>query len=65
MQPRQIVMYLCRELTDSSFISIGKILGKKDHSTVMHGVEKIKKEMEENEEMESKIAVIKKKLMPS
>ena len=65
VQPRQIVMYLCRELTDSSFISIGKILGKKDHSTIMHGVDKIKKEIEENEEMANKIAVIKKKLMPS
>ena len=65
VQPRQIVMYLCRELTDSSFISIGKLLGKKDHSTIMHGVDKIKKEIEENEEMANKIAVIKKKLMPS
>ena len=65
VQPRQIVMYLCRELTDSSFISIGKILGNKDHSTIMHGVDKIKKEIEENEEMANKIAVIKKKLMPS
>ena len=65
VQPRQIVMYLCRELTDSSFISIGKILGKKDHSTIMHVVDKIKKEIEENEEMANKIAVIKKKLMPS
>ncbi len=65
VMPRQIVMYLCRELTDSSFISIGRILGKKDHSTIMHGVEKIKKEMEENEEIANKISAIRKKLLPS
>ena len=38
VQPRQVVMYLCRELTDTSFTNIGKLLGKKDHTTIIHGV---------------------------
>ena len=38
VQPRQVVMYLCRELTDTSFADIGKMLGKKDHTTIIHGV---------------------------
>lgn len=62
--PRQITMYLCRELTDTSFVSIGKILGKKDHTTVLHGVNKIKDELKTNEELANKIDIIKKKINP-
>ena len=40
---RQVAMYLCRELTDLSLPKIGRILGGRDHTTVMHGVNKIKK----------------------
>lgn len=64
VQPRQVVMYLCRELTTVSQVNIGKILGKKDHTTVIHGVKKIEAEMETNEELRSKIEIIKKKLNP-
>lgn len=63
--PRQIVMYLCRKLTDTSYISIGKLLGKKDHTTIMHGVNKIISEMQTNEELKNKIDIIIKKLNPS
>lgn len=38
---RQIVMYLMRELLDSSYASIGHTLGGRDHTTIMHGVVKI------------------------
>ena len=65
VQPRQVVMYLCRELTDVSQVNIGKILGKKDHTTVIHGVKKIEAEMENNEELRNKIDIIIKKLNPS
>ena len=41
--PRQIAMYLCRNVTDESFPKIGMEFGGKDHSTVMHSVEKIEK----------------------
>lgn len=65
VQPRQVVMYLCRELTTSSQVYIGKILGKKDHTTVIHGVKKIEAEMETNEELRNKIDIIIKKLNPN
>lgn len=65
VQPRQVVMYLCRELTDTSYVSIGKILGKKDHTTIMHGANKIAAEMENNEELKKKVDLIIKKLNPS
>lgn len=64
VQPRQVVMYLCRELTTSSQVYIGKILGKKDHTTVIHGVKKIEAEMETNEELRNKVDIIIKKLNP-
>lgn len=65
VQPRQVVMYLCRELTDTSLINVGKILGKKDHTTVMHGVKKIEAEIQTNEELRNKIDIIIKKINPS
>ena len=39
--PRQIAMYLCKELTKSSLAEIGERFGKRDHTTVFHGVKKI------------------------
>lgn len=63
VQARQIVMYLCRELTDTSFSSIGKILGKKDHTTVIHGVNKINEEIMNNDDLKNKIDSIKKKII--
>ncbi len=65
VQPRQVVMYLCRELTDTSFTNIGKLLGKKDHTTIIHGVNKITSEMKINEELKNKIDIITKKINPS
>jgi chromosomal replication initiator protein len=41
--PRQIAMYLCRELTDESLPKIGRAFGGRDHSTVMHATSKISK----------------------
>lgn len=62
--PRQIVMYLCRNLTDIPLQSIGKEIGGKDHSTVIHGIEKITKEIETNSDLNNNIDIIKKKLSP-
>ena len=45
--PRQIAMYLCREVANMSFPQIGKEFGNRDHSTVMHGYNKINKEIKE------------------
>ena len=60
--PRQVIMYMCREYTDATLDSIAKLLNKKDHSTVMHGVDKVKEDMENNEELKNNISSIKKKL---
>ena len=63
--PRQIVMYLCRTMTETSLVGIAKILGKKDHTTVIHGIKKITEGILDNEELKSKVELIKKKISPS
>ena len=62
--PRQVVMYLCRNLTDVSLINIAKILNKKDHTTILHGSNKIDSDMKTNSELKERIDVIIKKLNP-
>ena len=49
--PRQIAMYLCRELTESSLPAIGQFFGGRDHTTVLHAYDKIKKEKETDEKL--------------
>jgi chromosomal replication initiator protein len=46
--PRQVAMYLCRELTDSSLPKIGKKFGGRDHTTVIHATSKIAKLIQED-----------------
>ena len=58
--PRQISMYLCRVMTNESFNNIGIEFGGKDHSTVMHSVEKIEKEVRENKDLSNIIEKLKK-----
>jgi len=53
--PRQVAMYLSRELTDQSLPEIGAHFGGKDHTTVMHSCNKIKEEMIKNEILKNKI----------
>ncbi|MCI8615184.1 chromosomal replication initiator protein DnaA [Parablautia intestinalis] len=62
VQPRQICMYLCRHLTEESLQSIGKALGKKDHTTVIHGIEKITEDIKTNAELKNRIDIIRKKI---
>lgn len=57
--PRQIAMYLCRAMTNESFPKIGIEFGGKDHSTVMHSVEKIEKEIKENKDLANIIEKLK------
>jgi len=65
VQPRHVVMYLCRILTDHPLIKIGEILGGKDHTTIKHGYEKIKRDITKNEELKNKIDVILKVINPN
>ena len=58
--PRQIAMYLCRVMTNESFPKIGTEFGGKDHSTVMHSVEKIENEIKVNKDLANIIEKLKK-----
>jgi chromosomal replication initiator protein len=60
--PRQIAMYLIREELKLTFPNIGEALGGKDHSTVMHAWNKIKKELVSNYTLEQDITNIKNKI---
>ena len=60
--PRQIAMFLCRELTEMSLPQIGNAFGGRDHTTVMHAIEKIQTEMKENLETKHAIEELKKNI---
>ncbi len=61
-EPRQIMMYLCRAMTDEPLKSIGSILGGRDHSTVNHGIEKITEKIKEDAALNNTVDIIKKKI---
>ena len=60
--PRQIAIYLSRQLTDESFPKIGIEFGGRNHSTVMHSCDKIEKERKENKQLDNIINEIISKL---
>ncbi|MDH3807895.1 MAG: chromosomal replication initiator protein DnaA [Desulfuromonadales bacterium] len=60
--PRQIAMYISRQLTSSSYPEIGDRFGGKDHSTIIHAIRKIEKLMEEDFQLKSTIENLKKEL---
>jgi len=62
--PRQIVMYLSRRLTDISVTEIGRILGNRDHSTVLHGYDKVVGDMKKDSSLNNTIDVLIKKINP-
>lgn len=57
--PRQIAMYLARELTDNSLPKIGAEFGGKDHTTVIHAHEKIQQLMDSSVSMQNEVSEIK------
>ena len=64
-RPRQIAMYLCKTLTNTPLASIGALLGGRDHSTIIHGINKITDEYNSNENTRILIDTIKKKINPN
>ena len=54
-RPRQIAMYLIRELTDLSLPKTGELFGGRDHTTVMHACEKIANDIRENPQMKETV----------
>ena len=64
-KPRQIAMYLCKNMTDSPLDTIGSLLGGRDHSTIIHGIKKVTEEYDTNETTRTLIETIKKKINPN
>ena len=60
---RQIAMYLCRELTGISLPKIGEEFGNRDHTTVMHGINKITEEIQKDPEFKEEIEELKRSIM--
>ena len=64
VMPRQVSMYLCREIISTPLKNIGKALGNRDHTTVMHGIEKIENELQNDDNLKNTIDILKKKINP-
>ena len=60
--PRQIIMYLLRHEMNLSYPKISRELNKKDHTTIIHGVNKIEKEIAVNNDLKKELTMIKEKL---
>lgn len=60
--PRQIAMYLCRELTDYSLPKIGEDFGGRDHTTVIHAHEKISRILEQDPQLQQAVNELKKRI---
>ncbi|MGO4971689.1 chromosomal replication initiator protein DnaA [[Clostridium] aminophilum] len=60
--PRQIVMYLCRQMTSTPLKTIGNYLGGRDHTTILHGQEKIAQDITSDESLKNTIDVLIKKI---
>ncbi|MGP1441053.1 MAG: chromosomal replication initiator protein DnaA [Anaerovoracaceae bacterium] len=61
--PRQIAMYLCREMTQTSLPKIGENFGKRDHTTVMHACEKVSKQLETDTTLKKTINELKSRIL--
>ncbi len=61
-RPRQVIMYLAREMTERSYPEIGRKLGDRDHATIIHGVQRVTKLLETDIELQADIGVIRKRL---
>lgn len=60
--PRQVAMYLCRELTGMSLPRIGQVFGGRDHTTVMHACDKIQEEMDRNADLRRALTEMKRNI---
>ncbi len=60
--PRQVAMYLCRNMTETPLQEIGKVMGGRDHTTIIHGIEKITKDLESTPTLQNTVDILKKKM---
>jgi chromosomal replication initiator protein len=63
VRPRHIAMYLLREETESSLVEIGRTLGGRDHTTVLHGIEKVEKNLNSDSQLRTRIIAIQEALL--
>jgi chromosomal replication initiator protein len=63
VHPRQIAMYLCRELTDASYPEIGRLFGGKDHTTIIHACRQINKAREGDAPLQATLDGLKEKII--
>ena len=59
---RQIAIYICRMTTEETTTRIGLEFGNRDHSTVLHAIEKVSKDIKNDDELKNQISEIKEKI---
>lgn len=62
VRPRQVAMYLLKEVLGCSYPTIGRRLGGRDHTTAIYGCEKIEKELNNNERLKEEVELIKERI---
>jgi chromosomal replication initiator protein len=60
--PRQIAMYLLREELGLSLVEIGQRLGGRDHTTVLHGVDKVEEQLRSDEQLRADVLAVRARL---
>lgn len=60
--PRQVAMYLCKQLTDCSLADIGKHFGGKDHATVIHACKQVETRMKKDDDFKRKVDYLTQKI---
>jgi chromosomal replication initiator protein len=61
-RPRQVAMYLARELTPMSLPCIGRLFGKRDHTTVIHAIKTVERLIATDTEFAADVAVLREEL---
>jgi chromosomal replication initiator protein len=61
-RPRQVAMYLLREETGASLPQIGAMLGDRDHTTILHGCERIAEMLEEDADLRREVVRLRQRL---
>ncbi|MCD8151485.1 MAG: chromosomal replication initiator protein DnaA [Clostridiales bacterium] len=64
-KPRQIAMYLCKNMTDLPLDSIGQLLGGRDHSTVIHGIKQVTDDISSDSTFQQTVETVRKKINPN
>jgi chromosomal replication initiator protein len=62
VHPRQVAMFLCREITQQSYPEIARHFGGKDHTTIMHACRQIEKARENNPELQRTLEDLKRQI---